>query len=61
MAPISNIAALNKLRFTKQQIADLMLVEDRARRAALRSGDVTRAAEHDAEITRLEQLMRDAA
>lgn len=57
MAPVADIARLNKLRFTAQQIADMMLSEDRARRNALRSGDMSRAADHDAEIRKLEQLL----
>jgi hypothetical protein len=61
MAPIANIARLNRIRFTDQEIADLMLAEDRARRRALEAGDVMRAAEHDAELTRLQKLLSRAA
>ena len=57
MAPLGNIAALNRVRLTDQQIADLMLSEDRARRRALMAGDVEAAAAHDAELVRLERLL----
>jgi len=40
-------------RLTNQQIADFMLIEDRARRRALADCDLGRAAEHDREIERL--------
>lgn len=61
MAPIANIAALNNIRLTHQQIADMMLAEDRARRRALEAGDLVAAANHDAELVRLEKLIDRAA
>lgn len=57
MAPVADIARLNKLRLTHQQVADMMLSEDRARRRALADGDLERVAEHDAELRKLEQLL----
>lgn len=61
MAPVSDIARLNKVRLTHQQIADMMLSEDRARRRALEDGNAERAAEHDAEIAKLEELLDHAS
>jgi hypothetical protein len=60
MAPLSNIASLNRVCMTHQQIADLMLSEDRARRRALMAGDLVAAANHDAELTRLQKLYDEA-
>jgi hypothetical protein len=57
MAPLGNIASLNRVKLTSQQIADLMLSEDQARRRALMAGDLVQAAIHDAEIDRLARLL----
>lgn len=61
MAPVADIARLTNTRFTDQQIADLMLSEDRARRRALEAGDLVAAANHDAELIKLERLLSRAA
>jgi hypothetical protein len=61
MAPIADIARANHVRFTSQEVADLMLSEDRARRRCLENGDFDGAALHDAELRKLEELIRHAA
>lgn len=57
MAPVADIARLNRVKLTEQQIADFMLSEDQARRRALMRGDVDAAARHDAELDRLAALL----
>lgn len=57
MAPVADIARVNRIRLTSQQIADFMLSEDQARRRALMRGDVDAAARHDAELDRLAALL----
>lgn len=52
--PISDVLRNNQTaRPTNQFVADFMLLEDQARRAALRRGDAKRAQEHEAELSRL--------
>ncbi len=51
--PVSTIVPLAQPPLTSQQIADLMLTEDIARRAALRRLDVLAAARHDMEVRKL--------
>lgn len=57
MAPVADIARVNRIRLTPQQIADFMLSEDQARRRALMRGDDEAVARHDAELERLEKLL----
>lgn len=57
MAPIADIARLNKVRFTPQEVADLMLREDQARRRANGDGDIRRAWEHEVELQKLARLL----
>jgi hypothetical protein len=57
MAPIADIARVNRIRFTAQQIADFMLSEDQARRRAQERGDEEAVARHDAELERLAKLL----
>jgi hypothetical protein len=58
MAPVSDIARLNKVRLTHQQIADMMLSEDQLRRAAVYRHDWQSAEAHDEELQRLSELIQ---
>lgn len=51
--PIADLLTAGTARLTSQQIADLMLVEDRARRAAVQRGDLAAARTHQIERDRL--------
>lgn len=55
--PIAEIAKLNQIRFTHQELASLMLSEDQARRRELARGNRTAAARHDRELGLLAELM----
>lgn len=57
MAPVADIARLNRVKLTEQQIADFMLSEDQARRRARERGDEEAVARHDAELERLAALL----
>lgn len=55
--PIADIIRLGAVRLTTQQIADMALVEDQARRAATNRGDASAAADHDREIVKLATIL----
>lgn len=54
---LARIARTLTLPLTSQAIADLALKADQDRRAALKRGDVTEAAELDAEVEALTRLL----
>lgn len=54
---LARIARTLALPLTSQAIADLALKADQDRRAALKRGDVTEAAELDAEVEALTRLL----
>ena len=56
--PVADIIRLGLAPMTNQQIADMALAEDQARRAAERRGDSATAAAHDREAERLAALLR---
>lgn len=51
--PVSDLLRSGTARLTSQQIADMMLSEERARRAAFRRGDYHQARLHELEVDRL--------
>lgn len=51
--PVSDLLRSGTAHLTTQQIADMMLSEDRARRAAHRRGDYHQARLHELEVARL--------
>lgn len=55
--PISDILALKVARLTSQQIADLMLSEDRLARAAAKRGDHAKARTHRSEVKKLGEAL----
>lgn len=55
--PVADMIRLGLARLSSQQIADMALEEDRARRAALARGDMAKALEHDREADSLCALL----
>lgn len=51
--PVSDILALKVAKLTNQQIADMMLSEDRLARSAAKRGDHASARKHRAEVDKL--------
>jgi hypothetical protein len=51
--PTGDLLRLGVARLTPQQVADMALAEDQARRRALARGDKAEAQEHDTEIRKL--------
>jgi hypothetical protein len=57
MMGVADLLRLGLSSLTSQQIADVALEEDRARREAERRGDTATAALHDEEVKRLADLL----
>lgn len=55
---VSKILNVKTGDLTNQQIADFALQEDRARRAALKRGDVDTAADHNREMIALAEQLK---
>lgn len=55
--PVSDILTLKVARLTNQQIADMMLSEDRLARSAAKRGDYAKAREHRAEVDKLSSVL----
>lgn len=51
--PVSDILALKVAKLTNQQIADMMLSEDRLARSAAKRGDYAASRKHRAEVDKL--------
>lgn len=55
--PVSTVLARGIVKLTNQQIADMMLSEDRLARSARARGDYAKARHHDAEVRRLAEAL----
>lgn len=55
--PVSTVLARGIVKLTNQQIADMMLSEDRLARSARARGDYAKARYHDAEVRRLAEAL----